>query len=161
MVNLWVLWGSQHNAERITRCVQEEFATRSNSQSSQSSTEGAAGSTSTFWQEHRTRNNNHCSCSEFAAQRNGRDFDLCSFAHLWMLLSSGEGFLQIIVRAVGEVCVQLLFDVLPWAVFRILPSALPPALMCRGDGGQCPPGSQSMHRDPDKGDSTTLASPST
>lgn len=62
--------------------------------------------------------------------------------------------MEIILRAVAEVCVQLLFDVLPWAVFRILSSASPPALMSRGDGGQCPPVSQSMHRDPHRGDGT-------
>lgn len=48
---------------------------------------------------------------------------------LWMLLSSGEGFVADDGEGTAEVCVQLMFDVLPWALLRFLPSALPPALM--------------------------------
>lgn len=61
--------------------------------------------------------------SEFAAQGNASDLDL------WMLLSSGEGFVADDGEGTAEVCVQLMFDVLPWALLRFLPSALPPALM--------------------------------
>lgn len=37
--------------------------------------------------------------------------------------------MQVIVKALAGVSVRLLFDVLPWAVFRFLPSAVPPALI--------------------------------